>query len=374
MSRTTQAVVKRVTLLATLAGLAFLLAACGSTSKRSEPARAAAAPQTAWGRLPQAPIKVDAALTGVWADNELIVSGVRAGRDGTFLQPTEVAAAYDPVARAWRRFSAPPRMDGPCGRTSAWTGTEVLVWGCFGKAAALDPQTNRWRSLPQAPTGEGIAVWTGSELIGWGGGCCGDAWSAGSAYDPATGTWRTLARSPLAPSQQPVGAWTGSELVLFVAGKNPDGGPYPASLARAAAYDPRTDTWRRIRPMPAQATGTAVWDGREVLVVGDGRAAFAYDPAADRWRRLAPLPSARFGVTAVWTGKRLLVWGEGRDATASQLRGFALDPAANRWSALPKLPLDGFAPAIAWNGHELLVWPGSGRGAALIPLPERSTR
>lgn len=379
MSTTSQTVVKRLVVLATLAGLAsslaVLLVACASTSTQHSAApHAGPAPRAGWSALPLAPVKVDAALTGAWTGHELIVSGIRAGRDGTFIQSTEVAAAYDPVERTWRRLTTPPRMDGPCGRSAAWTGTELLVWGCFGKAAAFDPQTNRWRSLPQAPTGQGITAWTGRELIGWGGGCCGDAWSGGSAYDRATGTWRTLARSPLAPSQEPVGAWTGRELMLFVDDKNPDGKPYPASLARAAAYDPKTDSWRRIHPMPAQAGGTAVWDGREILVVGDGRPVFAYDSTRDRWHRLASMPSPRFSTTAVWTGKRLLVWGDGSDATATHVRGFALDPKTNRWSTLPKLPVDGFAPAAAWTGHELLVWSGTGHGVVLTPHQERSTR
>ena len=55
-------------------------------------------------------------------------------------------------------------------------------------------------------------------MIGWGGGCCGDASADGAAYDPATNTWRKLPRSPLAPEQSPIGAWTGHELILLVSG------------------------------------------------------------------------------------------------------------------------------------------------------------
>jgi len=107
-------------------------------------------------------------------------------------------------------------------------------------------------------------------MIGWGGGCCGDAFSDGAAYNPVTNTQRKLARSPLAPAQQPIGAWTGRELVLLVSGMSPASGePWPAQLARAAAYNPVTDTWRRIVPLPAERpTADAVRDGREVLIVG----------------------------------------------------------------------------------------------------------
>jgi hypothetical protein len=374
-------IIKRAVFGATLLGLAgalaFLLVACGQTSA-APTARtpAAAAPRPEWHALPAAPIAVDAALTSVWTGRELIVSGVRAGQDGTFTKATEVAAAYDPAAKSWRRLAAPPRMDGPCRRSAAWTGTKMLVWGCFGKASAFDPQTNRWRSLPQAPTGHGITVWTGRELIGWGGGCCGDAWSGGSAYEPATDAWRTLARSPLAPSQNPIGAWTGRELVLFVNGINPaEDTPYPASLARAAAYDPKTDTWRRLASPPARVTGTAVWDGHELLVAGAGRTTLAYDPATNRWRRLAPLPAARIVEKTLWTGARLLLWGAPDAAASNPVHGLAYDPSHDRWSTLPAMPFaDAYTTAVAWTGHALLAWPGSGAAAALTQLPERSTR
>ena len=368
MSTRARTIVTRLAAGAALVGLAsalaFLVVACGQAS--TTPAQEPAAAQPVWAALPPAPIEVDADLTGTWTGRELLVTGVRAGPDGTFIGSTEVAAAYDPVANAWQRLPAPPSLDGPCRRSASWTGTELLVLGCLGKGAAFDPRANRWRSLPDVSTGDGITVWTGRELIGWGGGCCGDASSGGSAYDPATNRWRTLARSPLAPDQDPVGAWTGHELVLVVHGIDPaDGKPYPLTFARAAAYDPATDTWRRLADPPAPVRGSAVWDGHDLLVAGEGRAALAFDPAADRWRRLPSLPSARFGSTLIWTGRRLLVWGVGR-FTSQPLPGLAYDPKTGRWSTLPAMPFaDGSETALAWTGRTLLAWPGLGAGAAL---------
>jgi hypothetical protein len=379
MSNTSETILRRLVFGAALVGLAsslaFLLVACGQTS--TSPARspaAAAPPRPEWNALPAAPIKVDGALTSVWTGRELIVSGVRAGRDGTFIQATEVAAAYDPAARTWRRLATPPRMDGPCRRGAAWSGTEMLVWGCFGKAAAFDPLTNHWRSLPEAPPGPGFTAWTGSELIGWGGGCCDEAWSGGSAYDPANDAWRTLARTPLAPSQGAIGAWTGHELVLVVYGLNlDDHKPYPATFARSAAYDPETDTWQRLASPPTPVEGAGVWDGHELLVAGGGRTALAYDPASNRWRRFAPVPSPRFGQTMVWTGNRLLLWGAPTPDrfTPDPVHGFAYDPAADRWSTLPEMPFSDVNTTATWTGHRLLVWSGSGAGASFGPAAKR---
>lgn len=351
----------------TLTAVALATTACGRSG--SAPARSArqATSQLRWQVLPPAPIRVDAHLTAVWTGKELVVSGVccTAG-DGSLLAAKNVAAAYDPRAHAWRRLPRPLADAGdPVARTAVWTGKEALVWGAF-EASAFDPATNRWHVLPRAPTGHGVAVWTGREMIGWGGGCCGDAWSSGSAYDPATHTWRTLAASPLAPSQRPLAAWTGRRLLVVVAGIDPGGEPYPARFARAAAYDPRSDSWTRLAAPPAAAGDAAVWDGHELLVAGFGRAALAYDPAGNRWRRLAPAPAELQAASAVWTGGRLVLFGGAQGSGSKPARGLAYDPKADRWSTLPALPFaQHLDPTAIWTGSRLLVWTGAGTPAAL---------
>src|SRR2546421_235069 len=177
-------------------------------------------------------------------------------------------------------------MDEYCHRSLAWTGQEVVLWGCG--QAALDPGTGRWRVLPRPPTGEGIAVWTGRELIGWGGGCCGDAWDGGSAYDPATSSWRTLAHTPLAPAPA-TGRWSRRA-------------PSPLGLRNATAF---------------QAGGRlVVWGGAETS------RALAYDPASDRWTLLPAAPVHGTEQTAAWAGDHLIVW--------SDAGGAALSPALER--------------------------------------------
>ena len=359
-----QTLVNKLVVLATVIGLgsalAFLLVACGGeSSARPRPAT--------WKVLPAAPIKT-AGLTGVasvWTGKELIVVGVRPGPDGTFIKSKNVAAAYDPSTRTWRRLARAPRMQNYCRRDVAWTGKQLLLWGC--SQAAFDPQTNSWRMLPKAPTGEGFVVWADRELIGWGGGCCGDAWDGGSAYDPASNSWRTLPRSPLAPSQGPIGAWTGRKVVLVVNGYDPEGKAYPTRFARAAAYDPATDAWRRLAPPPSSALrygGTATWDGHELLVVGNSgprvRTTLAYDPATNRWRRLARPPAGLTPMATFWTGRRLVVLG------GESLRGFVYDPQDDRWAVLPRIPLQGSGQTAAWTGRQLIVWSSAG-GATFTP-------
>jgi hypothetical protein len=371
MSPAAETLVKKLAAAATLAGLgsalALLLAACGGGVRTS------GHPASAWQKLPAAPIRIDTSLQSVWTGKELIVNGLRAGADGTYTNATEVVAAYDPAHRSWRRLAAPPKMDEYCHRSLAWTGHEVVLWGCG--QAALDPATGRWHTLSKPPTGEGIAVWTGHELIGWGGGCCGDAWDGGSAYDPTTNTWRTIAHTPLSPAQGALGAWTGHELLLLVSGFNPASGkPYPARFARAAAYDPSADRWHRIAPLPETGFrfgSAAAWDGHELVVAGagpDARSTFAYDPATDRWSRRAPSPLGLRNATAFRAGDRLVIWGGGETP-----RALAYDPASDRWTLLPPAPVHGTEQTAAWAGDHLIVWSGAG-GAALNPALERSTR
>jgi hypothetical protein len=331
-----------------------------------------------WARLPAAPIEPnDVGPTSVWTGKEMLVVGRRTTRakDGAILERAEVAAAFNPGTGSWRRLPAPLPSRSFMSYSSVWTGKTMLVWGA-GIREAFDPATNRWRQLSGSPLlsvhdGYGIVAWTGRELIGWGGGCCGDAFSDGVAYSTATNRWRALAPSPLAGSQHPIGAWTGRELIVFVGGLDPDGKPWPARLARAAAYNPRTNTWRRIAPLPAARGGASVvWDGREVLVVGGAapgaataaRVGFAYNPATNRWRRLPRMNFGRIGAAAVWTGKQLLLWGgTTRPGSTVALRsGLAFDPNSNRWTALPRAPVEGrLEPAVAWTGRSLIVWGGA---------------
>ena len=323
----------------------------------------------AWRDLASAPIETDFNYrTSVWTGKEMLVFGRKQqtalDRNGNryATSRSDVAAAYEPRSNTWRRLEPLRGSTGFMGLASAWTGKEMIVWG-EGTREAFNPRTNVWRRLPESRLlsvhdGFGAVVWTGRELIGWGGGCCGDAFSDGVAYRPATNTWRALARAPLPGAQRPLAAWTGREMVV-VAG------------AKAAAYDPAKNVWRRLPRVPARRGAAAVWDGREVLVVGETRNGFAYSPAGNTWRRLPAVPAGRAGSVAVWAGHRLYLLGGRRG-------GAAYEPATNRWATLPRAPLPaGLDPTAVWTGRSLLVWGGvptkvwgkyASAGAAFAPV------
>jgi N-acetylneuraminic acid mutarotase len=176
------------------------------------------------------------------------------------------------------------------GQSAVWTGQEMIIWGGTGRSvpdnalglvnladgAAFNPATNTWRALasigaPSTRT-QHAAVWTGREMIVWGGitgsyGLDGD----GAAYDPITDTWRPLpsAGAP-SPRRSPAAVWTGSEMVILDGGY-PDGSQVPQPGGR---YDPVANQWTPLRaePVAPRTVGrrtAAVWTG-SAIVAGDG--------------------------------------------------------------------------------------------------------
>jgi N-acetylneuraminic acid mutarotase len=251
----------------------------------------------------------------------------------------------------------------------------------------------RWSRLPAAPIPDRdspVGVWTGRELLVWGGQSGPHnavVHDDGAAYDPAHRVWRELPPAPLTPRTGVAATWTGRELIVWGGYDHlsmDTGGLHVAG--DGAAYDPARQAWRRLPPAPlsARADATAVWTGGEVLVVGGvpavrtdrGRGftdGAAYDPAHNTWRRLAPGPQPRGSLMVqhlVWTGTRLLVWSDWRQTLRSESvtltngeRGtevesrdgsdvWAYDPAADHWAVLPPAPGQ---PAL---GGAVLVWTG----------------
>ena len=348
-------ITKRLGLVLALAAVgAGILVGSGAIARGSGPTVAVRgpmfAPSRTWKALPRAPVDLRFGLTTVWTGTELIASDV------------DSAAAYDPVASEWRKLPAPPEMDNYCRRSAAWTGKEMLVWGCG--QAAFDPAANTWRRLPPAPTRHGVLVWTGRELIGWGGGCCGDVSDDGSAYDPAKNEWRKLAPAPIAGQQSPAAVWTGHELVVLN-GYDPEGKP-----VGGAAYNPSTDTWRTIPSLPQRTQAAiAVWDGAEVLLVGGGSGyggGHAFNPTTNRWRELGRVDIGGLPLFALWTGLRVIELGP---------KAAAYDPGADRWWILPRPPQALRQPGAAvWTGRRVFVMSATGAGAVMRPPTGASIR
>ena len=100
----------------------------------------------------------------------------------------------------WTATSTTSAPDGRYDHTAVWTGSEMIVWGGHNGTSYVNtggrynPTTDSWTatSTTNAPAarGEGhTAVWTGSEMIVWGGAGNAGVLNTGGRYNPSTNSW-----------------------------------------------------------------------------------------------------------------------------------------------------------------------------------------
>lgn len=331
------------------------------------------------------------AASAVWLGDVMFIWGGR----GQGPQDLKSGGLFDPIADAWMPLSNSGSPNKRSFAAAVWTGARVIVWGggsWSGQGAEYDgaryePSSDQWLSMSNdaAPSGRRspIAVWTGTEMLIWGGAAGGAPVPGGARYHEGNDTW-TPVDSLGAPSARSgaAWAWSGTELLLF--GGRPGGS---GATSEGHAYNPSTDTWRAL---PAAGAPSArhdafgVWMNGSFLVVGgrseDGTtlaSAAKYDPLTDAWSPVADAPGARAaegprtGWTA-WNGIYALLQG-GVDGTSSvRIDGARYHAAIDQWSvgsAFVTARRHEWG-AAAWTGQELLVW-GGVDGAALDAEGER---
>ena len=229
---------------------------------------------------------------------------------------------------SWVATSTTNAPEGRGGPTAVWTGSEMTVWA--GAAANFvntggryNPNTDSWvaTSTTNAPIGRlaHSAVWTSTEMVVWGGYYWdGDYhyFQSGGRYNPSTDSWvaTSTTNSPEARASH-TAIWTGSEMIVW--GGGADASTY---LNTGGKYNPSTDSWTATSTTnapDARTNHTAVWSGSEMIVwggtgvSGNLRTGGRYDPGADSWIATTTIeaPSARSYHTAVWTGSDMVVWG-----------------------------------------------------------------
>ncbi len=294
-----------------------------------------------WRTLAPFPLGERSGEASAWTGRELIVVGGRAPRSAadpsaSDAVPTTTGAALDPVKNTWRTIASMPSV-GPS--TAIWTGNQLVVLDAT-HLFRYDPATDRWRTGTPPPvwrTGM-VVVGTGKELLLWAG--ADQPWDQsipatglhrdGVAYNPGTDRWRPVPEAPVPARMTSNGVWTGHQLIVWggFGADGPTGAGDRGPLGKGAAYDPATNTWTALpaSPLKARWGQQMVWTGREVLVwggfvansspdpyAGYPRDGAAYDPATNTWRRLpaappAP-PSLLTAYSAVWTGDLALFVG-----------------------------------------------------------------
>jgi hypothetical protein len=123
-----------------------------------------------------------------------------------------------------------------------WTGKEMLVWGGYGRGAAC----------PRCPLGDG------------------------AAYEVDADSWTPIAPTSLSGRGGHPAVWTGRDMLVL-------GGSDPAPQSDGALFSPAGDTWARVvpGPLPARQEHAMVWTGRQLLIWGgDGASDKLADGAA----------------------------------------------------------------------------------------------
>lgn len=320
----------------------------------------------------------------VWTGAKMIVWG---GGAENFFSLGD-GGLYDPVTNRWATVSS---LNAPQAREAAsavWTGSRMIVWGgaqfkgafgfnkVLGDGGIYDPETNTWTkiSLSGAPSPRGYhtAIWTGSEMIVWGGSSralhptdLADV-NTGAIYEPVSDTWRpvTTVGAP-SPRDRHTALWTGSHMIIWGGddGKEHD-------LATGGIYDPATDSWVATSTVGAPSgrdDHAGVWTGSKMVIWGgyagndETNTGGVFDPVANSWKPTTTVgaPSAREFVHAIAFRGRLIVWG-GWTGQADVNTGGIYDPVADKWTAtqITGAPSGREEGSAVLAGSTMIVWGG----------------
>jgi N-acetylneuraminic acid mutarotase len=309
--------------------------------------------------------------TAVWTGSEMDVWG---GAEDTDFGPIyfNTGGRYNPVMNNWVATSTTNAAEARSGHTAVWTGGEMLVWGGANASGTVNtggiynPNLNGWAVIntANAPTGRvrHTAVWTGSQMIIWGG-YDGNDTNTGGRYNRGTNSW-TATSTVNAPEARGghTAVWTGTNMIVWGGFANFD------PLNTGGRYNPGTNAWAATTTFnaPTARSGhSAVWTGTEMIVWGattdttGGR----YNPNMDSWTPTAAAPAARYFHTAVWTGTEMIVWG----GTTGDTTGGKYNLSTDSWAAtsITNAPDARYNHTAVWTGSEMIVWGGWG-GAPFV--------
>jgi N-acetylneuraminic acid mutarotase len=315
--------------------------------------------------------------TAVWTGSEMIVWGGHYSNGSTHYY-LNTGARYNPSTDSWTPTST---INAPWGReahSAVWTGSEMIVWGGWDgnvhrkTGGRYNPSTDTWilTSTTSAPQERGwhTAVWTGNEMIIWGGEGDTKIFNTGGRYNPSTDSWtETATTNAPSPRYWHVAVWSGSEMIIW--GGTGEGASF---LTTGGRYNPSTDSWAETATANAPSGRwwfTAVWSGSEMIIWGGYNETYPYllntggryNPLTDTWISTSTInaPSGRKAHTAVWTGTEMIIWG-GWDGNVYLNTGGRYNPLTDTWipTSTTNAPSGREAHTAVWTGTEMIIWGG----------------
>lgn len=239
-----------------------------------------------------------------------VLGGYPASRD---VQTT--VQVYDPALDTWS-LAAP--MPVPTHHPMV-VGFEAKIYSLGGqlqgdvnteRSFVLDTAADEWAELAPMPTprGGGAAARIDDKIYVVGGRP--PAGNAFEVYDVGDDAWTVLPNLPLAFNQRNHLSAVAISGKIYVAGGRYDGANVASPLTAALdVYDPVSNAWTSAAPLPRPRGGVNgvlalgcfhVWGG-EGANIGEPNNVFPdhdrYDPTTDTWTSLPPLPTPIHGVT-----------------------------------------------------------------------------
>ncbi|MFK8012739.1 MAG: hypothetical protein AB8B80_11900, partial [Marinicellaceae bacterium] len=319
--------------------------------------------------------------TAIWTGTEMIIWG---GIDeiNNYLG---TGSRYDPVDDSWKTTST--EIDAPLGRsdhTVIWTGTEMIIWGgvlpgniLTQTGARYNPSNDSWlptnigANVPSQRTAH-TAIWTGTEMIIWGGRDSIDTINTGGRYNPVSNTWEPTKLDSSTPQGKysHSAVWTGTEMIIF------GGFVYeffiPAKTNTGGRYNPDDDTWINTNHQTlARADHFAFWTGIEMIVLSEpndgGNRGSIYSPTFDSWTDITDVGlvyNYRVSSSVIFTGTDIIIWGGNIDSTSTGMTNtgnrYNLD--SNTWTVTGfgiNVPSFRQKHTAIWTGTEMIIWGGN---------------
>ena len=249
----------------------------------------------------------------------------------------------------------------------------MIIWGgepVLNTGGRYNPNADIWTatSTANAPSAREshTAVWTGSEMIIWGGRNSTSWMNSGGRYNPNTDSW-TATSTTNAPSARwdHTALWTGNEMIVW------GGTDQTNYLNTGGRYNPSMDSWTPTgltNVPPGRVSYTAIWTGSEMIVWGgvdnslnDLNSGGRYNPGTDSWiaTNAASGPSPRDSHSAVWTGSEMIIWGGTLQRPISTMVADTI-PArtVGQPTSTTNAPVARANHTAVWTGNEMIVWGG----------------
>jgi len=157
-------------------------------------------------------------------------------------------------------------------------GPEMILWGGYdgnlgainNNGAVYDPSqfqvlgSTAVANAPSARYKHG-AVWTGTEMIVWGGYDDSNLFNDGGRYNPSSAVWAALPATTLSARMAQSMVWTGTDVLIW------GGGDVQYGTSDGAAYNRQSNAWTILPTLNAPAARvwhSTVWTGTEMIVWG----------------------------------------------------------------------------------------------------------